>query len=231
MIKKILIISIASITFIFCLFFGIKFYTKYTIGYTKTYVASHQISQRKLITSEDLVEIEVPKDYLSDDLYLNADDIINKYVKLNHTIPKGSLFYKTSLQTDIKDKANTLLKDGEVNYDLYTNQVKINTANVDINMYVDIYLTINNKDKPLSDLLISNARITGLYDSDYKPILDYDKNNRVYVISIAVNNKDISILNKALLIGELNCVTTYNTYNCDLNTYLNNESVLFEYLE
>lgn len=231
MIKKILIITISTLLLVAGIFFGIRFYTRYSIGYTKTYVASHHINQRTMISEQDLLEVEVPKDYLKDDVYLNEDDILNKYVRLSCSIPKGSLFYKSCLETDIKDLANTLLKENEVNYDIYTSSVKINTANLAKNMYIDLYLTINSKDKPVSDLLLSNARITGLYDSNNKPILDYDNDTRVAIISIAINADDVNVLNKAQVVGELNCVISNNAYKVNLSSLLNKKSKLFEYLD
>lgn len=231
MIKKILIIVCSTLLLAVVLFFGVRWYTKYTIGYTNVFVASHQISQRSLITEDDLLEVEVPKDYLREDVYVDKNDILGKYVKLSYSIPKGSLIYKTSIESDIKDLANTLLKTGEVNYDIYTSDVKINTANLSKNMYIDIYLTINNKDKPISDLLLSNARITGLYDSNNKLILDYDNDSRVQIISIAINKEYVNVLNKAQVLGTLNCVINSNAYDMNLNSSLNSKSKLFEYME
>lgn len=231
MIKKILIIIVSTLLLALCLFLGVHLYTRYSIGYTNVYVASHNISQRSKITEDDLIAIEVPKDYIKDDVYIDANDIIGKYVKLSYSIPKGSLIYKSSIESDIKDLANTLLKENEVNYDIYTSDIKINTANLNTNMYIDMYLTINSKDKPISDLLLSNARITGLYDNNNKPILDYNNDSKVSIISLAVNKKDVNILNKALVIGDINCVVNNNAYKLNLSTVLNTGSKLFEYLD
>lgn len=230
MIKKIIVITISTMLLTVGLFFGVKLYSKYMIGYTKTYVASHFINQRNQIKEEDLLEVEVPKDYLKNDVYIDKKDIIDKYVKLCCSIPKGSLIYKSSIETDIKDLANTLLKEGEVNYDIYVNEVKINTANIAKNMYVDIYLTINNKDKPISDLLLTNARITGLYDNNNKLILDYDNSTRISIVSLAVNKDDVNVLNKAQVLGSLNFVISNNAYKVNLSSMLNVKSPLFEYI-
>lgn len=231
MIKKLCIAIFASIIIGIGLFFGYKYYIKYTIGYTKVYIASHQLSQRKQIDEDDLIEIEVPKDYLNDDIYINKEDILNKFVKLSYSIPKGSFIYKGAVESNIGDYANTLLKNNEVNYDIYTNDTKINTANLAKNMYIDIYLTIENKDNPISDLILSNARITGLYDSDSKPIQDYDNNNKVYSISIAINKEDVNFLNKAQVIGKISCIISNNTYDTNLRSSVNKNSKLFEYIE
>lgn len=231
MIKKILIIISYALLVGVLFFFGVKFYTRYQIGYTKVCVATHQLSQRCHITSDDLVEIEVPKEYLGDDVYLNKEDVIDRYVKLSYSIPKGSFIYKGAIESDIKDLANTLLRENEVNYDLYMSDVKINTANLNKNMYIDLYLTINTNDKPISDLLLSNARITGLYDTNSKPILDYDNDTKIAIISLAVSKDDVSILNKALMIGNINCVINNNAYKMNLSTVLNRQSKIFEYLD
>lgn len=229
--KKILIIISSTLVIVGGLLLGVKFYTEYRIGFTNVYVACHQLSQRKQIDIDDLQEISIPKDYLSDDVYVDLNDIVGKYVKLSYSIPKGSLIYRGAIESDIKDLANTLLRDGEVNYDIYTSEVKINTANIAKNMYIDMYLTINNNDKPISDLLLSNARITGLYDSNNKPILDYDNDTRVSIISLAVNKQDVNVLNKAQVVGDINCVINNSAYKMNLSTVLNSKSKLFEYLD
>lgn len=229
--KKILIIIGSILLFIGVLIIGVKYYTKYRIGYQKVYVASHQLYQRTCIGKLDLIEVEVPKDYLKDDVFIDPQDIIGKYVKLSYSIPKGSLIYKSAVESDINDLANTLLKQGEVNYDIYTNDVKINTANIMKNMYIDLYLTINNKDKPVSDLLIENARVTGMFDSNNKPILDYDSDTRTYIVSLAIDKDAVNIINKALTLGSINCVVNNNTYNTFNTCHINSESPLFQYLE
>lgn len=231
MLKKILIIVCSTITLLVGLFFFINAYTKYKIGYRNVCVASHQISQRSQISEDDLILIDVPKDYLNDDVYTCVNDVLEKYVKLGYSIPKGSLIYKTSLESNIGDLANTFLKEGEVNYDIYTSDVKINTANLGINMYIDMYLTIDSKDCLVSDLLLSNVRVTGLYDQNSKPILNYDKDSRVYIISVAIDSEYVNILNKAQVLGDINCVINKNTYNMELTSVLNDESSLIEYLQ
>lgn len=231
MVKKVLVIVASALLLAIITFFGIKFYSEYRIGFTSVYVASHRLAQRSQITDEDLLERKVPKDYLTDDVCINKNDIVGKYVKLSYSIPKGSLIYNGAIESDIEDLANTLLKQNEINYDIYTNDVKINTANIAKNMYIDMYLTIDNKDKPISDLLLSNARITGLYDSNNKPILDYDNESRVAIISLAVNKDDVNVLNKALVVGDINCVINNNAYKVNLSTVLNKQSSLFEYLD
>lgn len=231
MAKKILIIIAFILLLIIGGFVGIVTYERFFNNDISVYVASHQLTQRKQISIDDLEKIKLPRDFISDDVYTDLQDIEGKYVKLSYSIPKGSLIYKSSLEQDIKDLANTLLRNNEVSYDMYTSDIKINTGNLCKNMFVDLYLTINNKDKPISDLLISNARIIGLYDSNNKLILDYDNDSRISIVSIAITKEAISILNKAQVIGEINCIVNSNTYNTDLEASINYSSELFDYLQ
>lgn len=231
MIKKILVIAIPITATVLALFFSIMAYLHYSRNYVSAYVSSHNIAQRSFIEEKDIMEIKAPREYLTDDVYLTKEDILGKYVKLSYSIPKGSLFYKSSMESDIKDLANTLLMDKQVNYDIYTNEVKVNTGNLLEGVYVDVYLTINNKDHPISDLLLSNCRITGLYDNNGKQILSYDHDSRVSIISIAVEKNDVAILNKALLLGEISIIPSTNPYQINIRSSMNAESSVFMYLE
>lgn len=229
--KKVIRIVLLIVLVVCSLVFDIFIYKKYKTEYIETYIASHQISQRTKITMDDLEAIMVPKSYLQNNVYTNADEILNKYVKLGYSIPKGSLIYKTALEANIKDLANTLLLKDEVNYDLIVNEIKINTANLSANMYIDLYLTINQNGILASDLFISSARITGLYDNNNKPILDYDKDSKVSIISIAIDSNCVNYLNKARMIGEISSVINYNTYETYKKCKLNKNSILLDYLE
>ncbi len=231
MLKRILLAISCVMSFVLLVYFGIRTYSRYAIGFTKVYVASHQLSQRKILNEEDLYAIEVPKDFIGDDVYMGKEDIVGKYVKLSYTIPKDSFIYKGAVEEDIKDLSHTLLKKGEVNYDIDISDIDINSSSLAVNMLVDFYLTIKDRDKPISDLLISDARITGIYDSGGKAISDYDYESRPYSISFAVRKDDVIILNKALVMGDLRAVATDGTYRTDCQSKANKESILFEYLD
>lgn len=231
MLKKILLIASTAAIFALSVFYGIRTYSRYAIGFTKVYVASHQLSQRKMIGMDDLYEIEVPKDFIGDDVYVELDDILGKYVRLSFSIPKDSFIYKGAVEEDIRDLSHSLLKENEVNYDLRVGDVDINGSTLGVNMLMDFYLTIKDRDRPISDLLLSNARITGLYDSSGKAIKEYDRDNRVYSISFAIDRDDVVIMNKALLLGEIRAVAGKDVYSDKARTMANEDSVLFEYLD
>lgn len=231
MAKKITLIILGFILIIGLDFIGIHYYSKYLIGYTTIYVSSHQLMQRNKISNDDLKEVVVPKDYISEDVYIDKDDILDKYVKLSYSIPKGSFIYKSAIENSGKDINNTLLLDNEVNYDVYTSDIKVNSGILNKNMKVDLYLTIPNNGKPVSDLFLSNVRIIGLYDSNEKEIQNYDNDSRVHILSLAINKDDVSYLNKALMIGEIKIIISSDTYDDTKTSTLNRNSEIFSFLE
>jgi hypothetical protein len=231
MIKKILIIVSVVLALSISLFLSAKTYLEYRQDYVDVYVASHQIAQRTLLSDRDLAVIRLPKQVLNEDIVNDPEQIKGNYVKLSCSIPKGSMFYMTALESDIKDLANTLLMKGQVNYDLYVGEIKINSGSIATEMYVDLYLTVSRNDKPISDLLIRDCRITGLYDGNGRQILDYDRDSRVQIISLAVNEDEVSLINKALKIGEVSAIVGNKTYQNHVYSTLNRDSELLEYLE
>ena len=231
MIKKILIIVTIVLTLSFSLFLSVKTYLEYREDYIDVCVASHQIAQRTLISDKDIAVIRLPKQVIGEDILNDPEMIKGSYVKLSYSIPKGSCFYKTALERDIKDLANTLLMKDQVNYDLYVTEAKINSGSIAANMYVDLYLTVTKNDKPISDLLIRNCRITGLYDGNGKQILNYDTDSRVAIISLAVSEEEVNIINKALKVGELSVIVSNKAYQENVCSYTNQDSAVLEYLE
>ena len=231
MLKKILFISIPVIIVSLCLFFSISAYLTYRDDFIKVPVASHQLFQRSRLEEKDLEWIDVHKSYLSEDVLYEKEDILGKYVKLSYSVPKGSLIYKGALEEDIRDLSVSLLKKGEINYDLYTGEVKINTGNLSVNMYVDIYLSIKDYDKTVSDLLISGCRITGLFDSQGRAVKSYDNDARIAIVTIAVEKEDVSLLNQAMMIGTVTVLSGADSYDMDQRALINQDSKVLSYLQ
>lgn len=195
------------------------------------YSAKYNLSMRTLI-NEDLLEInKYPKAYLNEEIIVNKEDIINKYVKIDSSIPKGSFFYKSAIEDliDAKDSVNAYLKEGEVAYDVYLKDIKANQAYLSKGVFVDLYLTIN-KDRVLSDLLINNLKIIGLYDINHNEIKQYDEKTILDSICLAVPKEIVSYLNKANVVGELRIVLGENSYQ-DIKSKLNENSEIFAYLK
>lgn len=228
--KKILI-SIALVFLSILLIVGSVFFlTRHFLKLQDVYVANVSIPERNLIEEEYLDVIQVPTYFLSDEVILDKNEIIGKYVKLNAYIPKGSYIYKEVLEDkdQMIDGLHFDLNKDEATYDLFVRDIKVNPAHLLKGMNVDLYLTVNRKDI-ISDLLISGARITGLYDVNNKEIKNNNDNSTLGTISIALKEEMIPYVNKAIAIGEVNLVVSSNVYD-NQDMYMNKSSKVFELL-
>lgn len=228
--KKYFLIPIIVLLSLAIIYFGSELLAMYRLGLKKVCVAKMNLKERTLIDEEYIDYIYVPKAYINENTYTEANDVVGKYVKLNSTIYRNSLFYKDALDdTDnMKDLLHLNLNESEVTYDLFIKDIKVNTAHLLEGMNVDIYLTINRKEV-ISDLLISNARIIGLYDLNNKEIKNMNSDYTVGTISIALNKEMVPYLNKAIAIGEVSLLVTSDVYK-QKEMNLNDSSNIFDYI-
>lgn len=222
---KIILIFILDIILIGLLSYLISWYR---LGLTRVYVSAYDIGEREKIDKLYLNSILVPKAYISDDIYLEEKDIVDKYTKLNVTVPKGSLFYKSFLEdfSDMKDSSHFLLEDNQVTYDLYVKDIDVNPANILKGMRCDLYFTLN-RQEVISDLLIEDAKIIGLYDLNNQQIVD--NHTTLNIISIAVDKDMVTYLNKALAIGEIKLIIGDDLYS-DNEVKINLSETILKYL-
>ncbi len=228
--KKKLLITFSIILFVFITLLSSFIYTRKKLELIKVPVSVYSLSKRTLIDESTYKIVEVPKNYLDEEVVTSIDYLANKCVKIDYSIPKGSFFYKSALDDvdNIKDNLSYELNEDEVAYDISANDLNANQAYLKEGMYVDIYLTIS-KDRVISDLLINNLRIIGLYDLNHKSILDYDDSAILSSVCLAVPSYAVSYLNKAQALGKLNITIGNDCYE-NVDSYLNEESAIFNYL-
>ena len=229
--KKVLSAVLPLLCVLASLIYGYVMYERYAEKYVKVYVASHHLSQRARIEEKDLKEKMIPDTLLGEDIFIAKEDLIGKYVKLSCSVPNGSFFYKSALESEIRDLSATLLMADQVSYDIFVNEVRINTGNLQTDMYTDIYLTIDDRQKPLSDLLIRNCRIIGMYDANGKQIFPYDRESRVQILALALESEDVAVLNTALHLGEITVLPSNEPYQTGVRSSLNRDSAVFPYSE
>ena len=222
---KIILILILDIILIVLLSYLISWYR---LGLTRVYVSAYDIGEREKIDKLYLKTILVPKAYVSDDIYLEEKDIVNKYTKLNVIVPKGSLFYKSLLEdfSDMKDSSHFLLEENQVTYDLNVREIDVNPANILKGMRCDLYFTLN-RQEVISDLLIEDAKIIGLYDLNNQQIVD--NHTTLNIISIAIDKEMVTYLNKALAIGEIKLIVGNDLY-ADNKVKINLSETILKYL-
>ena len=230
--KKALVLLFSTIAFILLVGLVCFIYCNNKLKLQEVCIAKYSLNNRTLISQDEIEVVKVPKSYLNGNIILNKEDVVGKYVKINTRVPKGSFFYDDAIEEYeiIKDKLNSELEDDEVNFDLNANNINVNQSYLVKGMYVDLYLTIDKNNKVLSDLLINNVRIIGMYDVNHQEIKDYDNKTILQSICLAVPKDTISYLYKAQVIGQLSLVVGNNGYK-NVSSILNKNTDIFEYLK
>lgn len=230
--KKALVLLFSTIVFILLVGLVCFIYCNNKLKLQEVCIAKYSLNNRTLISQDEIEVVKVPKSYLNGNIILNKEDVVGKYVKINTRVPKGSFFYDDAIEEyeTIKDKLNSELEDDEVNFDLNANNINVNQSYLVKGMYVDLYLTIDKNNKVLSDLLINNVRIIGMYDVNHQEIKDYDNKTILQSICLAVPKDTISYLYKAQVIGQLSLVVGNNGYK-NVSSILNKNTDIFEYLK
>ena len=229
--KKVLSVVLPLLCVICSLIFGYVMFERYAEKYVKVYVASHHLGQRTRIEEKDLKEMMVPNVLVEENVIIGKEELIGKYVKLSCSIPSGSFFYRSALESEIADLSSTLLMKGQVSYDIFVNEVRVNTGNLQDNMYTDIYLTVDDRQNPVSDLLIRDCRIIGMYDVNGKQILPFDRDSRVQILTLALEPEDVTVFNTALHLGEITILPSSDPYQTGTRSALNRNCEVYPFPE
>lgn len=201
--KMVLTIGCAAMLVMLCVF-GIRIYAARQINLVSTWMAAHDIAPRTKIEEDDLVSVKVPSAYLSDAAVMKKEEIIGRYTDLQGKIPAGSLFYRSMLyeEADLPDLPALLLKDGQAVYSLPVDQSDAN--GLASGQRVNVHAAIERRDgPPLTGALIQNARILTIKDHNGLLIEDPKSSHIPYLLTLAVDVKDIDLLSLAETVGKL----------------------------
>ena len=172
------------------------------------------LSSGHKITKNDITYIELSKKYLLDGIYINEEEIINKYINSYNSLAQGSLFYKDILTKtdDIKDSNSFNLKEGEVAIPLDVDNKSTYANSILKGQNVDIYFEGDKDNNLIYGLLIKNARVIAVYD-DEGVALDQNNPKDSAVIVLALDYDEADIFQKAKNIGNLLPIVSFDTLN------------------
>lgn len=172
--------------------------------------------------------VYLPKAFVPKDIITSDEELLDKCVSLGYTIPKGAFFYKAALEEcqKISDGLLYELRSDEVTYDLLTRDVSLNAAYLKKGMYTDIYLTIRGE-KVSSGLLVSGARILGLYNLNGEEAREKET---VATVTLALKSEQVAYVNKALVAGSLR-ISVCNEPFSARQSQLHKDSEVFKAIE
>lgn len=210
MIKKQNILFVGVIICICLISYGISIiYINHELEFVEVYVANDNLVARTQIDQDSIKLIKIPKAYLSDQVVLKKNDIVGKYVKLNTSIPEGSLVYESSIEQldDTIDKPALLLKVNQAVFALDVNMSSTAGNTIQAGSKIDIYGTIKNNRETIVDLLFKQVRVLSIKDKNGNEV-DNKTNQVPKIMLIAVDQEDIPILTKVIAVGDITITPT-----------------------
>ena len=205
-------------------------YVRSQLDVAEVVVAKHDLLPRTKITEDDLIRVEIPKALLNGDYYNHSKDIVNMYVKIQSSIPKGSLMFRSSLESldESIDKPQLMLRQHQSLMSINVDIIKTAGKTIQAGQRVDIYGMIKQNRETIVDLLFENVRVLGVLDKNGQEVTDNPK-QLPKIMLIALHQDYVPILTKLISVGELNITTTAG-YDTEQESILNSESILLRFL-
>lgn len=197
-------------------------YIKHELELVEVYVAKEDLSARTLMNDNQIQIIKIPKAYLSENVLIKKNDIVGKYVKLNSSIPKGSLIYKTTIESidDAIDEPTLLLNVNQAVFAIDVNISSTSGNTLQKGSKIDLYATIKSNRETIVDLLFKQVRVLSIKDKNGNEV-NNETNQIPKIMLIAVDQVEIPILTKIIAIGDITITPTSEFFSED-------ECILYE---
>lgn len=216
-------ILVGIILFIALVAFGISaLYINHELELVEVYVAKEDLSARTLMDDSVLRLIKVPKAYLSESVVVKKEEIVGKYIKLNTSIPKGSLVYQSSIERidDAIDEPALLLNVNQAVFAIDVNISSTSGNTLQRGSKIDIYATIKNNRNTIVDLLFKQVRVLSIKDKNGNEV-DSESNQIPKIMLVAIDQNEIPVLTKVIAMGDITITPTSEFFSEE-------ECILFE---
>lgn len=167
--------------------------------------AKQDIQPRTKITTEMIDYMEIPSSMIQDNTVTSLEDLKDKYANYNTVIPKGSLFYKSTLvnQEDMPDSAFSDIPDGYTVVSLPVNNDSTYGNSIYPGNYIDLYYKgTSDSGKLILGKFIESIEVLDVRDASGQHVFENTEENRTpaYLL-FAVPEELHLLLRKALYIG------------------------------
>lgn len=176
--KKVIVTIIFGIICVGILFFAYRKRVESKVNSISVPYANVEINSREEITSEMVSTVKVAKAMLSDNVIRNVSDVVGKYVNYNTVIPKGSLFYGTSVVewSDMPDSAWSDIKDGNTVVSLSVSGLVMFSNSIYPGANIDLYYQTYSGNKLVYGKLIENIKVLAVKDHNGNHIFEKTAN-------------------------------------------------------
>lgn len=209
---------------------GSLLYIHNQLELVEVYVAKDELSARTFISENDIHKIKVPKAYLSEDAVLEKDQMLGKYVKIDASIPKGSLIYQSTIESldESIDQPSLLLRNNQAVYAIDVSLTSTSGNTLQIGSKVDIYGTLKVGRETKVDLLFKQVRVISVKDKNGNEV-DRKSNQMPKLLLVAFDQIEIPLITKLIAMGEITITPTAEFFSED-ECVLNEQSLLLEIL-
>lgn len=179
------------------LYVGYNWRIDQAITPVKVPYAKETIQPRTKITEDMIGYVDVLPSMVNSDTLKNIANIVGKWSNYNTLIPKGSLFYRSTVVSadELPDAALVNTPDGFVPFNLPVNTSSTYGNSIFPNNYIDIYLEALDQDgKPMVGKLIENVKVLAVKDKNGRHVFENSDEERTPSILILAVPEDIHIL-------------------------------------
>ena len=178
--------------------------TRYRVAGVSVFVPVAVLNQRHLIGEDDLREVKVSKHLLTESMLVEKEELIGRYVALNHTLYPGAAIDSLSLEREdvIIDMPLLLLGEGQSLFSFKADNIVSGGGSLAVGHYVDINFVYSSfREDPKADVLLHDVRVVGVRDR--KGIETTVSKESAQVVLLAINTEYMASLLKADAIGSI----------------------------
>lgn len=184
-------------------------------------VALHPIGSRTLITEEDIQMIRMPKCFTLNNVILDKNEVIGKYVRPYQSIATNSLFYEELVvgEKNMNDAHLFSLNKGEVAMSIDVNMKTSYANSILVGHRIDLYFLGKarmNDDQHQQAIVhgevVKNARVIAVKDKDGKSIEEHTALESSVVV-VALSQEDAHLIAIAKVMGSISPMISYDNIN------------------
>ena len=179
------------------LYFGYNWRINQAITPVRVPYANTTIQPRTKITEDMIDYVDVLPGMLNAETIRNIQNVVGKWSNYNTVIPKGSLFYTSTVVTsaELPDSALISVPQGYVPFNLVVDTRTTYGNSIFPNNYIDIYLkALGENGNPMIGKLIENVKVLAVKDGSGKHVFENTEEERTPEIIIFAVPEDIHLL-------------------------------------
>lgn len=181
-------------------------------------VAAKSMGSRTIVMEEEIKYIEVPKCITLENVSLDKEDIIGKYVKPYQSIAQNSLFYHDLIadKENMNDANLFFLQEGEVAISIDVDMKTSYANSILVGHLIDLYFLgkVNMNQGAANQAIVhgeivKNARVIAVKDKEGNSI-ESDTELESNVLVVALSKEDAHLVGVAKAMGSVTPVISYD---------------------